>query len=153
MKYLRTSAVLMARGIHAAGATVSQAVKQVDPAEFHELVKKKEGIVLDLRISEETAMGKIESAVELDFFRKDFVQKLEAMDRSMPIYVYCGSGSRSMSTSNLLVELGFDEIVNLVGGFFAWENSGFAIENKKSHDLYSTASARGISNPLEDVLS
>jgi len=38
--------------------------------------------------------------------------------------VYCRSGGRSSSASQIMIEKGFTKVYNLRGGIIAWANSG-----------------------------
>ncbi|GAB4358311.1 MAG: hypothetical protein Kow0060_12200 [Methylohalobius crimeensis] len=43
------------------------------------------------------------------------------MPRDRSIVVHCGTGYRSSIAASLLEKQGFDNIIDLVGGFNAWE--------------------------------
>lgn len=153
MQFLRTSAVLMALGLHAAGAWAAQNIRNVESEEFNELIEKREGVLLDVRTPDETAKEKIANAVELDFYRKDFVQNLELLDRKTPVYVYCRSGSRSSNTSALLQELGFDEVVNLSGGIESWKRSGYPVTRSTVNPLEQAENAKRIGKEWKGALA
>ena len=50
-------------------------------------------------------------------------------DRSTPLAVYCRSGNMSVPAVDDLEALGFTDIVELDGGFNAWEASGRPLES------------------------
>ena len=77
-------------------------------------------VILDVRTPEETAEGMIEGAVELDYYADDFEKKAIELDKSKSYYIYCRSGRRSVSVSTFLIENGFNNINNLLGGYSAW---------------------------------
>lgn len=153
MQFLRTGAVLMALGLGSVSAFAGQNIRSVRAKEFHDLIEKKDGVVLDVRTDEEVKKGKIAKSVELDFYRKDFLQNLEVMDRRLPVYVYCRSGSRSMNTSKLLDGLGFETIVNLDGGINSWKSAGLPIEVAESYSEQPSNMDLDDSKKLETALA
>jgi hydroxyacylglutathione hydrolase len=46
---------------------------------------------------------------------------LEGMDRERPVAVHCKSGYRSSIGTSLLLRAGFKTVLNVVGGFDAWQ--------------------------------
>ena len=77
--------------------------------------------VLDVRREPEWDAGHIESATwwPLDNFR---VSPPE-MSHDAPIAVHCKGGYRSMIASSLLQRAGFKQVINIVGGFDAWQQA------------------------------
>jgi hydroxyacylglutathione hydrolase len=75
--------------------------------------------VLDVRREREWDEAHIEGAAwwPLDNFK---VAPPE-IDRSVPIAVHCKGGYRSMIACSLLQRAGFQNVVNVVGGFDAWQ--------------------------------
>jgi rhodanese-related sulfurtransferase len=73
--------------------------------------------ILDVRTPQETAQGKIDGAIEINFYDNDFKSRVSQLDRDIPVYVYCRSGGRSSQASEVLKELGFAVIYDLKGGF------------------------------------
>lgn len=41
------------------------------------------------------------------------------------LYVICRSGNRSRQASELLANLGFQDVRNVDGGFIAWKEAGY----------------------------
>jgi len=77
--------------------------------------------VLDVRREPEWEAGHIEGASwwPLDNFK---VAPPE-IDRDVPIAVHCKGGYRSMIACSLLQRAGFRNVVNVVGGFDAWQDA------------------------------
>jgi len=77
--------------------------------------------VLDVRREPEWDAGHIAGATwwPLDNFR---VSPPE-LDRDAPIAVHCKGGYRSLIASSLLQRAGFRDVVNVVGGFDAWQEA------------------------------
>ena len=87
-----------------------------------------EFIVLDVRTSQERANGFLANSTHIDFYDEAFLDKLNLLDKTKPIYVYCMVGGRSSKAVNKIVKSGFNEVYNLNGGFLKWSNNNLPIE-------------------------
>jgi hydroxyacylglutathione hydrolase len=81
--------------------------------------------VLDVRRQTEWDAGHIESAIwwPLDNFK---VSPPE-IDHEAALAVHCKGGYRSMIASSLLERAGFHHVLNVVGGFDAWQEAKLPI--------------------------
>lgn len=77
--------------------------------------------VLDVRRAPEWEAAHIENATwwPLDNFKVSAPE----MDRDLPIAVHCKSGYRSVIAGSLLQRAGFKNVVNVIGGFDAWQQA------------------------------
>lgn len=97
--------------------------KNLNPADFKKAFTETENaVVIDVRTAAEIAGGKIEGAIELDFFSADFANKVLELDPDKTYFVYCRSGNRSGQACALMAQNGFSNPVNLQGGMMAWES-------------------------------
>jgi rhodanese-related sulfurtransferase len=80
------------------------------------------GQLVDVRTPEEFNEGKIENAQNIDFYANDFKSKIEALDKSKPVFIYCRSGGRSAKAANIFKEAGFKEIYDLQGGYMNYSS-------------------------------
>ena len=48
-------------------------------------------------------------------------------DKSRPLVIYCSGGSRSAFAAKALGEMGYEDAVNLAGGFTDWKRNGFDV--------------------------
>ncbi len=79
------------------------------------------GIVLiDVRTPEEIAEGKIEGAMELNYYDDNFAEELGKLDKNKTYLIYCRSGNRSGKACKLMQEQGFSKLYNLEGGYIEW---------------------------------
>jgi len=92
----------------------------LDVAAFKEKMKEPGVVILDVRTPDETAQGKIEGAIEIDFYSDNFESEIEKLDPEKTYLVYCRSGNRSAKTCNLMASKGFKHCYNLLGGYKAW---------------------------------
>ncbi len=102
----------------------AQIAKDLNVQEFNKMVKEKPGIILDVRTRGEIAKGAIPGHVDIDFFDEEFEKKVEKLDKSQPVYIYCASGGRSGEAMEMMKNKGFTEVYNLEGGYIAWIESG-----------------------------
>ncbi len=78
-----------------------------------------DAVLLDVRTAGEVAAGKIEGALNFDFFDPQFDEKLGKMDKAKTYFVYCRSGQRSANACRSMHEIGFKKLYNLAGGVLA----------------------------------
>lgn len=77
--------------------------------------------LLDVRTREEFSVGHIQGSVNIDYYNAAFRKRINKLDKSRPLFVYCRSGSRSAKAVAILLEEGFREIYELKGGILLWE--------------------------------
>jgi rhodanese-related sulfurtransferase len=81
--------------------------------------------ILDVRRPGECSAGYIAGArvSELDSFRRELPQ----VDDSVPQAIHCKSGYRSMIACSLLQKAGCKNVINVNGGFDAWNAAGLPV--------------------------
>lgn len=100
-------------------------VINLNPSEFQE--KSANGIVIDVRTSEEIAEGKIAGSLELDYFLPSFQSKVDELPKDEEIFIYCAVGARSKEAAEMLIQQGFTKVYHLSGGIQAWAQKGLPI--------------------------
>ena len=79
-------------------------------------------LILDVRTEDECNNGIIPNAINIDIYKgEEFMEKLEALDKSKNYYVYCRSGVRSAKACEVMDSLGFENAYNLQGGIIEWD--------------------------------
>ena len=86
-------------------------------------------IILDVRTSEEINAGYIPNSTFIDYYDKNFENKINLIDPSKKIYTLCKSGGRSVKAAEILSKNGFRNVYNLEGGFMRWK------ANKMPYDI------------------
>ena len=95
----------------------------VEKAEFAVVLGDSSVVLLDVRTPQEFAQGHIVGAINIDVKDSLFITNVQRqIAPGSRVAVYCRSGRRSMSAAQQMVEKGYD-VVNLEGGFLAWEES------------------------------
>ncbi len=117
-------ALLMAQPSFVGAAEVKAPFRNVDVAEFEKLRANTNHVVLDVRTRKEFDSGHIPGAVQLDVNASGFEKAAAKLDPSKTYLVHCAAGVRSVKACNLLRTLDFTNLVNLKGGYRAWEAAG-----------------------------
>ena len=99
----------------------SEHVTIVDSKTFKTAIAQDNAQLVDVRTSEEFEEGTIGKAENIDFFDKEnFKSEFSKFDKSEPIYIFCRSGNRSQKAAHRLVDMGFENIIDLEGGYLNW---------------------------------
>ena len=84
-------------------------------------ISTKDALVFDVRTTEEFNLGHIKGSINIDFYdEKLFVDFFQKINKTKPIYIYCRSGNRSKKSSEILKEIGFVKVYDLLGGYKIW---------------------------------
>jgi len=133
------------------GNTNSQITEDINAEKFHQLIEKGDGIIIDVRTSQEFNSGHIIDATNIDFYSEYFSDKLKIVRKDVPIYVYCRSGGRSSSAANKMEKLGFTKVYNMLGGIGSWQSKGY--ETIKSKETEITNQPKFTETQLDEILS
>jgi len=87
-------------------------------------------VVLDVRNQSEYDSGHIRNAKLIPVYELEL--RLDELDINDEILVYCKSGGRSSTASQILSNNGFLHIYNMVGGITAWVDEGYPVYVKYS---------------------
>lgn len=106
----------------------SSTIEVVTAEEMKALTELDDVQLVDVRTPEEYSDGYIEGFQNIDFFAPDFESKIEGLDRSKPVIVYCKSGNRSGKCAAMMEEKGFVKIYDLEGGITQWKSKEFDVK-------------------------
>lgn len=81
-------------------------------------------VILDVRTKGEFNSGHLNNAINIDVKSSSFKEKVSKLEKDKTYLVYCRSGKRSKMAQNIMKELRFKKVVNMLGGFMAWEKAG-----------------------------
>ena len=112
-------------GWHQTGLPVAQ-LPQITARELRECLSGAQVRVLDVRREPEWQAGHIAEATwwPLDRFKVSAPE----VDPAVPLAVHCQSGYRSVIACSLLRRAGMENVVNVTGGFEAWQKAGMEVE-------------------------
>ncbi|MFS4416590.1 rhodanese-like domain-containing protein [Maribacter sp. 2307ULW6-5] len=77
-------------------------------------------VLVDVRTPEEFAAGHLEGAQNINWHDADFPDRIRDMGKEDTIYVYCRVGGRSAKAQAKLREMGYENVIDLTGGYEAW---------------------------------
>jgi len=72
-----------------------------------------EFIVIDVRTSEEFNAGHIEESSNVEW--QNISSIIDKVKKDQKIYLYCKSGRRSQNATDILIDLGYEDVTNLGG--------------------------------------
>jgi rhodanese-related sulfurtransferase len=100
----------------------------VNTLQATQMMNREDALVLDLRPAAEYANGHILGARNLPF--TELERRAGELDKhkSKPVIVHCADGNSSGAGAALLRKLGFANVVNLSGGYAAWQQAGLPVE-------------------------
>ncbi|SNC64240.1 Rhodanese-related sulfurtransferase [Hymenobacter gelipurpurascens] len=98
----------------------SPTFQNLQPAKFAQGVRKPGAVLLDVRRPDEFALGHLPGATNIEVTHPDFTQRVAALDKTQPTYLYCRSGARSAAAAKQLGLAGFEHVFNLIGGVMDW---------------------------------
>ena len=102
------------------GETTTYIAEDLTAEEFKAKIAAGGATLVDVRTPAELAGGIIEGAINIDFNDPEFKSKIDELDKTKPVLVYCAAGGRSGKTKDLLHDLGFQSVYNLLGGYSQW---------------------------------
>lgn len=94
------------------------------------IANDKDGVIIDLRTTDEMNKGYIKGAVQIDFLAKDAEQQIDKLDKNKTYYIYCAGGGRSADAAEYMEKQKFKRVYNFEKGFSEWEKKGFPVEKK-----------------------
>ena len=80
--------------------------------------------LLDVREPEEYEQGAVPGAVHVARGQLEFAVEGQLTNKSAPIAVYCAGGVRSAFAAKTLQDLGYSDVVSVIGGFNKWKDDG-----------------------------
>lgn len=115
-------------------AEANAVVDVVSVREAMDMLEDADVAFIDLREREELAQGTIPGSAHVPRGLLEFVADPEspmhnpAFDPARQLVVFCASGGRSALAAKTLTDMGFQRVVNLVGGFQAWSEAQAPID-------------------------
>jgi len=123
-----TSGCIQTETNTAKSETQIQIIENITPKEAYILIQENKDnpnfLILDVRTPEEFLGEYIENAVNLDYYSDTFRSDLDKLDKNKTFLIYCRSGRRSENALNIMKELDFREVYNMLGGIIKWKSEG-----------------------------
>ena len=102
-------------------STKSQ-IREVTTVEADELRLAPGAVALDVREADEYEQGALPRAVHIPRGTLETTIEMKVPNKATPLVVYCAGGTRSAFAAKTLHELGYTDVVSVVGGFNRWKD-------------------------------
>jgi rhodanese-related sulfurtransferase len=109
-------------------AEAKESICEVTVSEAKDLLDKGGYLFLDCREPKEYKMGHIPGAVNIPRGLLEFKISNKVPDKSTQIVMYCKKGGRGCLAACTLCRMGYQNVVNMDGGWLAWEKAGYPVE-------------------------
>jgi rhodanese-related sulfurtransferase len=109
-------------------AEAKKSISEVTVSEAKGLLDNGDCIFLDCREPKEYKMGHIPGALNIPRGLLEFQIANKVPDKNTPIVMYCKKGGRGCLATCTLCKMGYENVVNIDGGWLAWEKAGYPVE-------------------------
>ncbi|HEX6645066.1 MAG TPA: MBL fold metallo-hydrolase [Gemmatimonadales bacterium] len=109
----------------AAGRSL-ETIRQMRPAELAAELGERPMAVLDVRAASEWEAGHMPDVPNIPLGQ--LPQRIGEVPQGRPLVLHCQGGGRSAIAASILQARGIKDVVNLAGGFGAWEKEGHPVE-------------------------
>jgi len=102
---------------------------RLSPGEFAKAIDSKNIQLLDVRTAGEYKAGHIPHSLQANWNnQQEFTNRAQHLDKTKPLYVYCGTGVRSKAAAEWLRNNGYTSVYELTGGFIKWKADDKPVE-------------------------
>ena len=130
----------------------AQKEKQLDASGFEKAISEQKVQLLDVRTAQEFRSGHLAHALQADWNNeKEFSDRTQHLDKSIPIYIYCLSGARSAAAASQLRQKGY-EVYELKGGILRWKAENKPLEGATSKPAMTPAEYDALTRSQSVVL-
>jgi len=147
LKSFVTSFVIILLFSSCNGQNVS--VKNLNPNQFEAGINQSNALIVDVRTPEEFKEKHISGAKNLNINDPEFSTRLNELDKSKPVYIYCLAGGRSKRAADMATKDGFKEVYNLEFGINSWLSEGKEVVSGSGTKVSNT----GIGMSFDDYLN
>lgn len=95
--------------------------------------------LVDVRTPDEFALGALAGAINIPL--DDMRERMQEIPRDKPVYLYCGVGLRGYLASNILLQNGYREVKNLIGGLKLYKAATASLPQPKPFSSCRAASS------------
>jgi len=92
-----------------------------------QMINREDALVLDVREPTEFDNGHLLGARNMPLGSVEARAGELDKHKAKPVIVICGDGNRASKAATILREKGFANVVNLAGGFPAWQQAGLPV--------------------------
>ena len=123
-KRISVVAIILISLTSALNARPAMVIEGLSPEAFQQTIERHRGdpdvVLIDIRTPREFSAGHIQGARLIDYYGKNYIDHLKALDRQKTYLIYCRSGNRTGRSLALFKRLGFTRIYHLESGLIGW---------------------------------
>ena len=135
------------------GQTSYSQVTDLSPNDFEVKMAAMKPQILDVRTAREYQSSHIKDALQADWTNMtQFVDRVQYLDKSKPLFIYCASGGRSGEALKWLQNQGFIFVQNLKGGLTEWKIEGKPVVSPTPTAQMTTTMYLGLTQTADQVL-
>jgi sulfur-carrier protein adenylyltransferase/sulfurtransferase len=97
-------------------------IREIEPQEV--AANLKNYVILDVREPDEYEQGAVPGAIHVPRGQLEFNVEGRIPDKNAHLAVYCAGGVRSAFATKTLQDLGYTDVVSVIGGFNKWKDDG-----------------------------
>jgi len=105
-------------------ASTKASIREVTTAEADELRFAEGAVTLDVREPDEFEQGAIPGSIHIPRGTLETNIEMRIPDHATPLVVLCAGGTRSAFAAKTLNDLGYADVVSVIGGFNQWKDEG-----------------------------
>ncbi|MBX3286073.1 MAG: molybdopterin-synthase adenylyltransferase MoeB [Acidimicrobiales bacterium] len=103
-------------------ASTKAQIREVETAEADRMRAGEGVVVLDVREPDEYEQGAVPGSIHIPRGTLETNIEMRIPDHDTPLVVICAGGTRSAFAAKTLTELGYTDVVSVVGGFNRWKD-------------------------------
>jgi rhodanese-related sulfurtransferase len=105
-------------------ANARQKLKEMSVQEVHDYLNAgHKPVLLDVRGLDEWERGHLVGAIHIPRGELETRVELEVSDKSAEVVVICAGGVRSLLAGETLLNMGYDRVISMEGGYGDWEDA------------------------------
>src|SRR5690606_5120269 len=99
-------------------------IREVDTAAAEAAIAVPGTVMLDVREPDEYEQGAVPGAIHIPRGQLESGIENRIPEKDTPVVIYCAGGTRSAFAAKTMAELGYTDVVSVVGGFNRWKDEG-----------------------------
>jgi len=84
-------------------------------------------IIIDIRTPEEFESGHLADSIIIDYYESTFEKDIDQLDKEKTYLIYCRTGRRTGLAMDIMEDLNFLNVYNMLGGITQWGIEGLPI--------------------------
>ena len=105
-------------------ASTKAAIREVTTTEADALRRAPGAVMLDVREPDEYEQGAVPDSLHIPRGTLETNIEMRVPNHDAPIVIICAGGTRSAFAAKTLTELGYTDVVSVIGGFNQWKDEG-----------------------------